>query len=153
MFDPETAMEYHFLDNQIDRKYRADIRAGRLFGIAGGVTILIACMGLFGLALFSTESRKKEIGVRKVLGATVPGILKLLTSDFIKMVLIAFALAVPVGWTVMSYWLQNFAYSTDLGFGIFLVAGIGTLVLSLLTVSYQSVMAALSNPVNSLKNE
>lgn len=152
-FDPETAMEYHFLDRQIDQKYQAEQRAGRLFAIGGGVTILVACLGLFGLALFTTESRLKEVGVRKVLGATVPQILVLLSSDFIKLVGMAFALAVPVSYLVMSEWLQNFAYRTELGIGIFLLAGLGTLVVSLLTVSYQTVRAATMNPVNSLRSE
>ncbi|MDX1619189.1 MAG: ABC transporter permease, partial [Balneolaceae bacterium] len=117
-FDPETAMEYHFLDQQIEQKYRADIRAGRLFAIGGGVTIFIACMGLFALALFTTETRLPEVGIRKVLGASVSQILMLLTSDFLKLVAIAFLIAVPVSWLVMSNWLQNFAYHTELGIGI-----------------------------------
>lgn len=152
-FDPETAMEYHFLDQQIDQKYRAEVRAGRLFAIGGGVTIFIACMGLFGLALFTTENRIREVGIRKVLGATIPQILVLLTSDFMKLVAVSFLLAAPVSWFVMSNWLQNFAYHTELGIAIFILAGVGAMVVSLLTVSYQSVKAALVNPVETLKKE
>ncbi len=152
-FDPASAMEYHFLDQQIENMYRADVRAGRLFAIGGGVTIFIACLGLFGLALFSTQQRIREIGIRKVLGATIPQILTLLTTDFMKLVAIAFVCAVPISWLVMRNWLQNFAYHTELGIGIFLLAGIGALVVSLLTVSYQSIKAALMNPVESLRSE
>lgn len=152
-FDPETAMEYHFLDQQIDQKYRADLLAGRLFAIGGGVTIFIACMGLFGLALFTTENRIREVGIRKVLGATIPQILVLLTSDFLKLVTVSFVLAVPISWFVMRNWLQSFAYHTELGIGIFVIAGVGALVVSLLTVSYQSVKAALMNPANTLRAE
>lgn len=152
-FDPETAMEYHFLDQQIDQKYRADLLAGRLFAIGGGVTIFIACMGLFGLALFTTENRIREVGIRKVLGATIPQILILLTSDFMRLVAVAFALAVPISWLVMHNWLQSFAYHTELGIEIFLITGIGTLLVGLLTVSYQSVKAALMDPVQSLRSE
>jgi putative ABC transport system permease protein len=152
-FDPASAMEYHFLDQQIEQMYRADVRAGRLFAIGGGVTIFIACLGLFGLALFSTQRRIREIGIRKALGATIPQILSLLTTDFMKLVAIAFVCAVPISWLVMQNWLQNFAYHTDLGIGIYLLAGLGTLVVSLLTVSYQSIKAAVINPVDSLRSE
>jgi len=152
-FDTETSMEYHFLDQQIEQMYRADVRAGRLFAIGGGVTIFIACLGLFGLALFSTQRRIREIGIRKALGATIPQILTLLTTDFMKLVAIAFVCAVPFSWLVMRNWLQNFAYHTDLGIGIFLLAGFGALLVSLLTVSYQSIKAAVMNPVDSLRRE
>ncbi|MEQ8523790.1 ABC transporter permease [Gracilimonas sp.] len=152
-FDPASAMEYHFLDQQIEQMYQADVRAGRLFAIGGGVTIFIACLGLFGLALFSTQQRIKEIGIRKVLGATTPQILMLLTTDFMKLVAIAFLLAIPVGWIVMNNWLQNFAYHADLGIGIFVLGGLGVLIISLLTVSSQSIKASMSNPIKSLRSE
>ncbi len=152
-FDPETAMEYHFLDQQIEQKYRADLRAGRLFALGGGVTIFIACMGLFGLALFTTEIRVREVGIRKVLGATISDILILLTTDFVKLVMIAFAIAVPVGWFVMDMWLNRFAYHADPGLGVFVLAGILVLLLSVATVSWQSIRAALMNPVESMRSE
>lgn len=152
-FDPETAMEYHFLDRQIEQEYKADIRAGRLFGIGGGVTIFIACMGLFGLALFSTETRIREVGIRKVLGASIKDILLLLTSDFVKLVLLAFIIAAPVGWFVMKDWLNSFAYHTELGIGVILITGALALLLSMVTISWQAVKAALVNPVDSLRNE
>jgi len=152
-FDPATAMEYRFLDEQIERSYRAEIRAGRLFGIGGGVTIFIACMGLFGLALLATETRIREIGIRKVLGATVVNILTLLTTDFVKLVAIAFIIAIPVGWIVMNNWLNNFAYHTNVGTSVFLGAGVLALLLSILTISWQAIRAALTNPVDSLRSE
>lgn len=152
-FDPETAMEYRFLDQQLEQSYRADVRAGRLFAIGGGITIFIACMGLFGLALLSTETRIREIGIRKVLGASVSDILKLLTTDFVKLVAVAFLIAVPVGWLVMNSWLNNFAYHTNLGASVFLGAGVLALLLSILTISWQAIRAALTNPVESLRNE
>ena len=152
-FDPETAMEYRFLDQQIDQKYRAEIRAGQMFGIGGGVTIFIACMGLFGLAMLTTETRIREIGIRKVLGATVTDILRLLTADFVKLVFIAFLIAIPIGWTLMNSWLNNFAYRTELGVGIFVIAGVIALLLSVLTISWQATRAALTNPVESLRSE
>lgn len=152
-FDPATAMEYRFLDEQIDQSYQAEIRAGRLFGIGGGITIFIACMGLFGLALLSTETRIREIGIRKVLGASVSDILTLLTTDFVKLIAIAFIIAIPIGWIVMNSWLNNFAYHTELGASVFLGAGILTLLLSILTISWQAVRAALTNPAKSLRAE
>lgn len=152
-FDPETAMEYHFLDQQIEKLYEADLRAGRLFAIGGGVTIFVACLGLFGLALFSTQQRIKEIGIRKALGATIPQILMLLTSDFVKLVVAAFVIAIPVSWIIMRNWLQNFAYHTELGIGIFLLAGGGAILIALATISWQSIKAAMMNPVESLRSE
>lgn len=152
-FDPATAMEYRFLDEQIDQSYRAEIRAGRLFGIGGGVTIFIACMGLFGLALLATETRIREVGIRKVLGASVSDILTLLTTDFVKLVAIAFIIAVPIGWIVMENWLNNFAYHTNLGVGVFIVSGVLALFLSITTIGWQAIRAALTNPVDSLRSE
>lgn len=152
-FDPASAMEYHFLEQQIEQMYQTDVRAGRLFAIGGGVTIFIACLGLFGLALFSTQRRIKEIGIRKTLGATTPQILMLLTTDFMKLVVIAFLMAIPVSWILVNNWLENFAYRTDLGIGIFVLAGLGVFIISLLTVSSQSIKASVTNPVKSLRSE
>jgi putative ABC transport system permease protein len=152
-FDTSSAMEYHFLDQQIEDMYRADVRAGRLFAIGGGVTVFIACLGLFGLALFSTQRRIREIGIRKVLGATIPQILALLTVNFIKLVALAFLVAAPVSWLLMRKWLQNFAYQTELGIGIYLLAGGGAILIALVTISWQSINAAMMNPVKSLNRE
>ncbi|MGK7371283.1 MAG: ABC transporter permease, partial [Candidatus Halalkalibacterium sp. M3_1C_030] len=105
------------------------------------------------LAMLTTETRIREIGIRKVLGATVTDILRLLTADFVKLVLIAFLIAIPIGWALMNSWLNNFAYRTELGVGVFIVAGVMALLLSVLTISWQAISAALMNPVESLRSE
>jgi putative ABC transport system permease protein len=117
------------------------------------IAILIGCLGLFGLASFTAVQRTKEIGIRKVLGASVSGIVALLSKEFLKLVLIANLIAWPVAWFAMSKWLENFAYSIDIGVGTFLLAAALALLIALLTVSYQSIKAALANPVKSLRNE
>ena len=117
------------------------------------LAILIACLGLFGLASFTAEQRTKEIGVRKVLGATVPGVVLLLSKEFIKWVLIANLTAWPIAYFLMKHWLQNFAYRMNLGMGIFVLSGLLAFGIALLTVSFQSIKAAIANPVNALKYE
>ncbi len=144
---------YSFLENEIDKMYQAEQRFARLFGGFSLITIIIACMGLFGLSAFAARKRTKEIGIRKVLGATVTNIVGLLSKDFLKLVLIGFVIAVPVALYFMSQWLQNFAYRIDLGAGIFLLAGGVALFIALATVSWQSVRAALANPTDSLRSE
>ncbi|MFZ5973454.1 MAG: ABC transporter permease [Bacteroidota bacterium] len=145
--------KYRFLDESLKANYEAEQRAGTLFSIFSGLAILIACVGLFGLAAYTASLRTKEIGVRKVLGASVMGVVLLLSKDFTKLILIAFALAVPLGWYVMNSWLASFAYRTQIGVGTFLIAGGVALVISWTTVSYQSIKAAIKNPVNSLRSE
>jgi putative ABC transport system permease protein len=115
--------------------------------------VFIACLGLFGLTAFTAEQRTKEIGVRKVLGASVGSIVALLSKDFLKLVLIAIVIASPVGWWALREWLQNFAYKTDIGWWVFALAGGVAVAIALLTISFQSVKAALMNPVKSLRNE
>ena len=115
--------------------------------------MLIGGLGVYGLASFVAVQRTKEIGIRKVLGATVGNIVMLLSKDFTKLILIAFVIAVPLGYFVMTRWLENFAYRVDIGVGLFVIAGVSSLVITLLTVSYQSIRAALANPVDSLRNE
>ena len=117
------------------------------------LTILISCLGLFGLAAFTAEQRTKEIGVRKVLGASVVSIVTLLSKDFLKLVLIAIVLASPIAWYAMTKWLQDFAYKIDIEWWVFALAGLLAVSIALLTVSFQSVKAALMNPVNSLRSE
>jgi putative ABC transport system permease protein len=150
---PDYPMFYQFLDERLDETYRAELRMGRLFGWFSATAILIACLGLFGLVAFSTEQRTKEIGIRKVLGATVSNLVVLLSKDFVRLVLIAFGVAVPVAWFAMSRWLEDFAYRIEIGPGIFLIAGSLALVIALATVSYQAVKAALADPVKSLRYE
>lgn len=152
-FDQVTPFEYHFLDQQIARFYAEDRRVGTLFGIAAGLAIFVACLGLFGLAAFTAEQRTKEIGVRKVLGATVPQIVFLLSKEFSKLVLIALIVAAPLAFIFARNWLEEFAYQTEIGPTIFVAAGLLALMVAWVTVSFQAVKAALANPVDSLRYE
>jgi putative ABC transport system permease protein len=145
--------EYSFLSEDFDAMYRAEQRVENLFSAFASIAILIACLGLFGLSAFSAEQRTKEIGVRKVLGASVASITTLLSKDFLKPVLLAITIASPVGWYAMDFWLRGFAYKVEIQWWVFVLAGFITIVIALLTVSFQSVKAALMNPVRSLKSE
>lgn len=150
---PGKPFEYSFLSEDFDAMYRAEQRIENLFSAFASTAILIACLGLFGLSAFSAEQRTKEIGVRKVLGASVASITTLLSKDFLKPVLLAIAIASPIGWYAMDFWLRDFAYKVDIQWWVFVLAGFITIVIALLTVSFQSVKAALMNPVESLKTE
>lgn len=149
----EMPFKYQFLEDNLIAAYEAEQRAGTLFGIFSTLAIIIACVGLFGLAAYTANLRTKEIGIRKVMGATVGSVILLLTKEFTKLIFIAFVLAVPLSWYIMSSWLDGFAFRTSLGADTFLIAGATALAISWLTVSYQSVKAAIKNPVKSLKNE
>ncbi|RRB02552.1 ABC transporter permease [Larkinella rosea] len=151
--NPNQPFEYTFLDQTFAEQYRSDERKGGLFLAFSGIAIFIACLGLFGLATFTAEQRRKEIGVRKVLGASVASVVALLSQDFLKLVLIAIALATPVGWYVMRQWLMDFAYKIDIDWWVFALAGSLALLIALLTVIFQSVKTALMNPVQSLRAE
>ncbi len=150
---PANVFDYQFLDQAFDQQYKNDVRFANLFSLFAGLAILIACLGLFGLAAFTSEQRRKEIGLRKVLGASVANLVSLLNMDFLKLVLIGFVLAVPIGWYIMEQWLQDFAYRIDIGAGEFLLAGLAALLIALATVSWQSIKAAVANPVESLRDE
>jgi putative ABC transport system permease protein len=150
---PNSAFEYTFLDQHLDKLYRDDERLARVVSVFSVLSILIACLGLFGLAAYTAEQRSKEIGVRKVLGASVGSIIALLSKDFLKLVLIAVVLAAPLAWYAMSRWLENFAYHIDLHWSVFVWAGLLALLVAFLTVSVQSLRAAQRNPVESLKLE
>lgn len=145
--------EYQFLDDKFDQLYKKDTRLGKMFGGFTILAILIASLGLFGLAAYTTEQRRKEIGVRKVLGATVVNIVGLLSKDYIKLVLFGFVIAVPAAWYIMDRWLEDFVYRIQIQWWMLALAGLLALIIALLTVSYQSVKAALMNPVKSLKSE
>jgi putative ABC transport system permease protein len=150
---PDKLFEYRFLDQDFQSAYEADERRGRIFTAFSALTILIACLGLFGLATFTTEQRVKEIGVRKVLGASAPNVVLLLTKDFTKLVLFSFPVAIPIAWYSMHKWLESFPYKTPIAWYIFLAACLLTLLICWATVIYQSVKAALANPVKSLRSE
>ncbi len=145
--------EYRFLDDIFDQAYRNEQQQGRLFMICSCLSVFIACLGLLGLVSFSAEQRTKEIGIRKVLGASISNIIKLLSSNFLKCVLLANMISWPIAYYAMNKWLENFAYRIDLSVWIFFLSGLVVLTVSLLTVSYQSIKAATANPVDSLRYE
>ena len=152
-FNPDFPFDYSFLDEDYGQLYEAEIREGNLYMIFAGLAILIACLGLFGLATFAAHQRTKEIGVRKVLGASVSGITGLLAKDFLKLVVVSIVLASPVAYWLMHKWLADFAYRIDIQWWIFAAAGLLAVAVAFLTVSYQSIRAALMNPVESLRSE
>jgi len=145
--------DYNFLDAAFDSQYRSEQRLGSIFSIFAALSIFIACLGLFGLSAFMAERRTKEIGVRKVLGASVSNVVVLLSKDFLRLTLIAIVIAFPVAWYFMSKWLEDFAYRINITWTIFLIAGFGTLIITLVTISFQAIGAAVANPVKSLRTE
>ncbi len=150
---PNSAFDYQFLDKHIQSLYTSEQHTANAATAFSLLAIFIACLGLFGLAAFTAERRTKEIGVRRVLGASVGGITKLLTKDFLKLVALSFVLAAPIAWWTMSKWLEGFAYRINIEWWVFAVAGILALLIALITVSFQAVKAALANPVESLRSE
>ncbi|MFN8341007.1 MAG: ABC transporter permease [Cyclobacteriaceae bacterium] len=150
---PGQPFRYELLDEMLKRSYVEDERSGKLFALFSALAIVIACVGLFGLSAYTASLRTREIGIRKVLGATVTGVTLLLARDFLLLVALAFLIAVPLGWWMMNSWLANFAYRTALGPDIFVLAGIAAFLIAFVTVSYQSVRAAIVNPAKSLKSE
>jgi len=152
-FFPGNIFDYSFLDERFNKQYANDQLFGKAFSIFSGFAICIACLGLLGLALFATAQRTKEIGVRKVLGASVSNIVLLLSKDFIKLVLVAFVIASPVAWFVMHGWLLDFAYRINIDWWIFALSGLLAVFIALATISYQAIKAATMNPVKSLKSE
>ena len=152
-FVTDKPFAYSFLEDDLAALYRAEDQTRTLFGVFSMLAIVIACLGLFGLSAFIAERRTREIGVRKVLGATVAGIVLLLSRDFLKLLGIAFVVAVPVGYFVMHRWLEGFAYRVAISWWMFVVAGLAALVIALLTVGYQSIKAARTNPVEALRYE
>jgi putative ABC transport system permease protein len=152
-FFPGNTFEYFFLDDHFNDQYKADQRFGQVFGLFTSLAILVACMGLFGLASFTTLQRTKEIGIRKVLGASVPSILKLLYREFALLLLIAFVIAVPLAWYTVSSWLQGYAFRIDIHWLYFALPFIFMIAIALITVSFQTIKAAIANPVKSLRTE
>lgn len=144
---------YSFLDKNFEDQYLSDQRAGTLFNVFAGIAIFISCLGLFGLATYTAQVKTKEIGIRKTLGASVGGIVKLISKDFLKLVIIAIIIAVPVAWFAMNKWLQDFEYRTSISWWVFVLAGIAALFIALATVSFQAIKAAMANPVKSLRTE
>jgi putative ABC transport system permease protein len=152
-YNPQYPFEYHFVDEVYAQKFEEEKLTGILAALFGGLTVFIACLGLFGLAAYMAENRLKEIGVRKVLGASVTGITTLLSIDFIKLVLISIFCATPVAWWAMDSWLKGYEYHTSISWMVFVGAGIIAVVIAILTVSFQAIKAAVANPVKSLRSE
>lgn len=152
-FYPSIPFDYHFLDQEYDAMYRAEQRTGNILNAFTAVTIFISCLGLFGLAVFTTKQRFKEVSIRKVMGASVISIVKLISGDFLKLVIISVIIASPLAWYVMNKWLLDFAYRISIPWWVFILAGGLSVLIAFLTVSIQSVKAALLNPVKSLRSE
>ncbi|HUQ97012.1 MAG TPA: FtsX-like permease family protein, partial [Chitinophagaceae bacterium] len=150
---PNRPFSYYFLDDFFDKQYRGEERFGKLFLNFAVLAIIISCLGLLGLASYSTVQRTKEIGIRKVLGASVSGIVNLLSIDFLKLVVLSFVIAAPLAWYFMHRWLEDFAYHTFINAWVFVLAGVSALAIALFTVSFQAIKAAIANPVNSLRTE
>jgi putative ABC transport system permease protein len=148
-----TPFDYSFLDEDYDAMYRAEERMGTVFGIFTALSIIVACLGLFGLSVYTAERRTKEIGIRKALGASVESVVTLLSKEFLQLVFIAALVAFPVAWWAMSRWLQSFAYRISLGWWIFIAAGLLAFIIAMTTISFQSIKAAMANPVKSLRTE
>ena len=152
-YDPNAPFEYKFQDDDYARLFNDEERIGKLASVFAALTISISCLGIFGLASFTASQRTKEIGIRKVLGATIFSVWKMLSRDFIGLVVLSILLAAPLAFYFANQWLQQYEYRIEIAWWVFVVTGIGALVITLITVSYQSFKAALMNPVNSLKSE
>jgi ABC-type antimicrobial peptide transport system permease subunit len=152
-YNPAYPFEYAFIDEEYAKKFNDEKRTATLAALFAGLTIFISCLGLFGLAAYMAENRIKEIGVRKVLGASVASITTLLSKDFLKLVLVALLIAAPVAWWAMNKWLQNYEYRIPISGWVFVAAGVLSVLIALLTVGYQAIKAATANPVKSLRSE
>ena len=144
---------YNFLDKAFETQYKSEQRAGTLFHVFAGIAIFISCLGLFGLATYTAQVKTKEIGIRKVLGASIRSIVQMISKDFLKLVAIAIVIAIPIAWWGMNKWLQDFAYRTRIEWWVFVVAGVVALLIAVATISYQAIKAAVSNPIKSLRTE
>ncbi|MFT5142997.1 MAG: putative ABC transport system permease protein [Rhodothermales bacterium] len=151
--NPQAPLETAFLDTQFEEMYRSEVVIKKLTGWFTLLAILVACLGLFGLASFTAARRTKEIGVRKVLGASVAGIVGLLSKEFVALVALAIAIAMPVSWYIMDGWLAEFEFHAPMSWRLYLAAGVGVVFLTYATVGFQSVKAAVANPVEALRNE
>jgi putative ABC transport system permease protein len=152
-YNPIYPFEYHFIDEDYAKKFEDEQRTGTLTALFAGLTIFISCLGLFGLATYMAENRIKEIGVRKVLGASVTGLATMLSRDFLKLVFISLVIATPIAWTAMYIWLQGYAYRVGIKWWVFAAAGLLSIAIAVLTVSFQAIRAAVANPIKSLRTE
>jgi putative ABC transport system permease protein len=152
-FVPDYPFKYSFLDEDLDRFYKSEEKWSSIVGWAGGISIFLACLGLFGLAALAAVNRTKEIGIRKVLGASVPIIVRLLSKDFLILVIIALLIASPIAWYFMNKWLLDYAYRINISWWVFAITGAVTVLIAFITISFQAVKVAVANPVNSLRSE
>jgi putative ABC transport system permease protein len=152
-FAPAVPFEYSFLDKNFEELYRAEERMGTVFGIFTFLSIAVACLGLFGLSVYTAERRKKEIGVRKVLGASVRSVVSLISKEFVKLVCISALIASPLAWWAMDTWLRDFAYRISIQWWVFAFAALMALLIAIITISFQAIKAAVANPVRSLRTE
>ena len=150
---PSALFDYDFMDEQIGEQYAAEKKFAKIFLYFSVLSLVIACLGLYGLTAYSASQKVKEIGVRKVLGATVNNLAIMLSRDFLKLILVAFIIAVPIAWYMMNNWLTDFAYRTDISWWMFGAAGLLVLMIAIVTVSFQVIKAAVANPIQSLRTE
>jgi putative ABC transport system permease protein len=151
--NPAYPFSYGFIDQELASQYKGEQQMGSLFNIFAGLAIFISCMGLYGLSAFMAEQRTKEIGVRKVLGASVVSVVYMLSTSFTRLILVAVLIAVPIAWYAMNQWLQGFAYHVQVSWIVFVIASLAALAVAWITISYESVKAAVANPVTSLRSE
>ena len=152
-YEADVPLDYHFVSEDIAKTYSDDKRTAAIILFFANLTIFVGCLGLFGLTVFSAEQRIKEIGIRKVLGATITSITAVLSKDFLKLVITAIVIAIPVAWYIMNQWLQNYAYRISIDWWVFAAAGCLVIFIALLTISFQAIKAAIANPVKSLRTE
>jgi len=152
-YNPGFPFSFSFLDEAYQKQYSTELRAGILSRYFAGLAILISCLGLFGLATFTAQRRQKEIGIRKVVGASVNGIVAMFSAEFLKLVFIALLIAFPLSWWAMTQWLQSFASRISIGADVFVVAAVSVICITFATVGFQAIKAALANPVKSLRSE
>jgi putative ABC transport system permease protein len=150
---PKDPFNYYFLDDDFNTQYQSDQRFGEMFTLFASLAILIACFGLIGLSAYNILQRTKEVGIRKVLGASVQNVVFILSKDFLLLVILSFIIAAPVSWLIMHHWLQDFAFRIDISWWVFAIAGMLALLIALSTISYQAIKAAVANPVKSLRSE
>jgi putative ABC transport system permease protein len=152
-FNTDEPFTYTFMDDLYNKTYAAEQKTGTILNIFSVLIIFVACLGLFGLATYTAEQRTKEIGIRKVLGASIGQVTQMLSKEFLKLVLIASLIAFPAAWWAMNKWLQSFAYRITISWWVFFVAAFAALLIAVITVSFQSIKAAIANPVKSLRTE
>ena len=152
-YTPQVPFDYKFIDEEFGNKFRAEERIGKLASYFAVLAIFISCLGLFGMASFVAEQRTKEIGIRKVLGAGVVTLWRMLSTEFFVLVLLSCIIAAPIAWYYLHNWLSNYDYRIEIKWQVFVMAGIAALIITLLTVSFQAIKAALSNPIKSLRTE